>query len=493
MYNSIHTLSFLLRNYARHSASSIPKQTHAQILVNNYLSNLTLQTDLLLAYTKSGDLHHARKLFDRMCDRNMHSWNIFIFSHVHNSLYSEAISAFYKFMKMGFQPDHYTLPPLFKASLGVGNVYLGCILHNWVIRLGFDGYVVVGTSVLDFYLKRGELIDAHRVFSNMLWKDSAVWNLMISGFGRAGFYAEAFIMCRKMVAGGVIIDVFTVPSILNACGGAGDLMKGSEIHALIVKSIVFDGDVAVANSLIDMYAKCGCLGSSEKVFQNMPNPNVVTWTTMISSYGVHGEGEKALGIFKKMRNRGCKPNPVAITAVLASCSHSGLIDQGRHIFHSIWLDHGFEPSIEHYACMVDLLGRCGHLEKALRLVQNMKLQVTASVWGALLAGCVMHKNVMIGEIAAHHLFEMEPTNSSNYIALCYIYEYHSIWPGMVSIRTKMRELGLVKCPGCSWITIGGMVHKFYQGQPHPLAEMMCIQLLSMSKVPTFPDDFQEES
>ncbi|WCJ38097.1 Pentatricopeptide repeat (PPR) superfamily protein [Euphorbia peplus] len=491
MYNSINTLSFLLRNY--YYVRQIAKQTHTQILVNNYLSIVTLQTDLILAYSKSGHLHDARKLFDRMSDKNMHSWNILIFSYVQNSLYPDAILAFYNFIKTGFRPDHYTLPPLFKASLGAKNVSLGHILHNWVIRLGFERYIVVGSSVLDFYLKCGELVHAHRVFSNMLWKDSGVWNLIISGFGRAGLCNEALTMCSEMVAEGVTVDVFTVPSILSACGGAGDLTKGSEIHALVIKNCVFDRDVAVANSLIGMYAKCGWLGRSEKVFKNTWNPNVVTWTTMISSYGVHGEGEKALDIFKKMRNRGCKPNPVTVTAILASCSHSGLIDQGREIFQSIRLDFGFEPSLEHYACMVDLLGRCGRLEEALRLVLNMKLPVTASVWGALLAGCVMHKNVEIGEIAAHNLFEMEPRNSSNYVALCYIYEYHSIWEGMINIRTKMREFGLVKCPGYSWITIEGTVHKFYQGQSHPLAQVMCKGLHNMSKLLTSPENFHEES
>ncbi|KAF2284420.1 hypothetical protein GH714_021671 [Hevea brasiliensis] len=291
---------------------------------------------------------------------------------------------------MGFRPDHYTLPPLFKASVGVGDCYLGWMLHGWVIRLGFEGYVVVGSSVLDIYVKHGALVDAKRVFSNMLWKDSGVWNLMISGFGKNGFYAEALNLFRDMIAQGVKVDVLTIPSILNACGGGGDLMKVKEIHGQVVKSILFNEDVAIGNSLIDLYA------------------NVGAW--------------------------------------VIQRSHSGLIDQGGVIFYSIWSDYGFEPCVEHCACMVDLLSRCGHLEEALGLAQNMKLAATASIWGALLAGCLMHKNVKIGEIAAHHLYKLEPRNPSNYVAL------------------------------------SGMIHKFYQGDySHPSTKVMCETLDDMIK------------
>ncbi|KDP24783.1 hypothetical protein JCGZ_25404 [Jatropha curcas] len=491
-YKTVRHLSSPLRNSVLHYAISPARQTHAQILVNDYLTDVTLQTDLLLAYSRSGVLQDARKVFDRMCDKNMHSWNIMLFSYVQNFLYSDAISVFHKFLKLGFRPDHYTLPQLFKASVGGGDCYLGWVLHGWVIRLGLEGYVIVGTAVLDFYVKYGQLVDAKRVFSGMPLKDSGVWNLMISAYGKAGFCAEAYSLFGSMVMERVKVDAMTIPSILNACGGGGDLMKGKEIHGQVLKNVLFDGDVAIGNSLIDMYAKCGCLGNSEKVFSRMPNWNVVTWTAMISSYGIHGKGGKSLDLFRKMKDCGLKPNPVTLTAVLASCSHSGLIDQGRTIFYSILPDCGLEPSIEHYACMVDILGRCGHIEEALGLVQNMKLAATASVWGALLAGCVMHKNVKIGEIAAHHLFEMEPRNSSNYIALFHIYESHCIWDGIIRIRTRMRELGLVKTPGCSWITIAGTICKFYQGDnSHTQTNLICDTLDHMIKVMALPCDFQE--
>ncbi|KAJ6413741.1 hypothetical protein OIU84_006533 [Salix udensis] len=218
-YKTASHLSILLRSCATHSLISQAKQINVQILLSNYLDNVTLQTDLLLAYSKSGFLQEARKVFDRMPERNMHSWNIMMSSYAQNYCYSDAICIFDNFLKLGFRPDHYTLPPLFKAVAGVGDCYLGFVLHGWVIRLGYEGYVVVGSSVLDFYLKGGELVEAKRLFSNMLWRDCGVWNLMISGFGRAGFYVEALSLVRNMVEEGVKLDALVVPSILSACGG----------------------------------------------------------------------------------------------------------------------------------------------------------------------------------------------------------------------------------------------------------------------------------
>ncbi|KAJ7945257.1 Pentatricopeptide repeat [Quillaja saponaria] len=238
-------LSSLLRKCTPFSAISQAKQCHAQILVHGFLSDVTLQTDLLFVYSRCGFLLDARQVFDRMVKRNMHSWNILIASYVDNSLNTDAIIVFNKFKEMGLQPDHYTLPPLFKASAGIGDTSLGKMFHGWVIRLGFEEHVIVGSSVLEFYVKCGIINDARRVFSNMSCKDSVVWNLMISGFGRAGFCSDAITCFREMLFNGSKMGSMTVPSILNVCGKQGDLMKGKEIHGHVVKSSTFSVDAAI--------------------------------------------------------------------------------------------------------------------------------------------------------------------------------------------------------------------------------------------------------
>ncbi|XP_020224236.1 pentatricopeptide repeat-containing protein At3g57430, chloroplastic [Cajanus cajan] len=451
-------LSFLLRNCVAHSTAL---QCHAQSFVQGLLPNTILQTDLLLVYSKLGLLHEARKVFDKILDRNnMYSWNIMIASYAQNCMFSDVLMVFREFKRCGLRPDHYTLPPLFKASVGVDDACIGSMGHGLVIRLGYEGYVVVANSLLEFYVKYGAMPQACYVFSNMFCRDSVTWNLMILGFGRAGLHSDAMRCFREMLSlnGMMRVDFMTLPSVLNVCGKEGDLLKVREVHGYVVRSFGFDTDSSIGNALIDVYSKCGCLNDSEKVFRTMRCMNLVTWTTMISCYGAHGKGEESLLLFRKMVDEGFRPNSITLTAILASCSRSGLIDQGKHIFSSIRSDYGFEPTAEHYACMVDLLSRCGYLVEALQLLERMKSSVTGSMWGALLAGCVMHKNVEIGEIAANRLFQLEPNNASNYVALCSIYQSLGMVDSLSTVKAKMRDLGLVKSPACSWINIARRTH-----------------------------------
>ncbi|XP_045823586.1 pentatricopeptide repeat-containing protein At4g33990-like [Trifolium pratense] len=467
-------LSSLLRSCTTHSTTS---QCHAQTILQSLLPNVILQTDILLAYTKLGLMAHARKLFDKMPQRNMHSWNIMIASYTHSSLYFDAVTVFKAFKQCGSLPDHYTLPPLFKISIGIGKPCFGWMCHGLVVKLGYEEIVVVTNSVLEFYIKCGTVSQALSVFSNHnAHRDSVTWNLMISGFGKAGLYSDAVHCFREMLKhqSGYKLDYMTLPSILSACGKEGDMLKLKEVHGFIVRNFGFHADAPIGNALIDNYGKCGSLNDSENIFKTVGCVNLVTWTTMISCYGMHGKGEESVFLFEKMMDEGFRPNAVTLTAILASCSHSGLLDQGKKIFSSMISDYGFEPTAEHYACMVDLLGRCGYLEEALRLLKRMKSSsVTGSMWGALLAGCVMHKNVEIGEVAAHQLFQLEPNNTSNYVALCGIYRSLGMARGVSTVRAKMRGLSLVKTPGCSWINIAGRAHKFYQGDlSHPLSHMI---------------------
>ncbi|GJT44263.1 pentatricopeptide repeat-containing protein [Tanacetum coccineum] len=386
-----------------------------------------------------------------------------ISSYVRNSMHHDGLSVFGQLVRSGVKADHYTLPPVFKACGGINDVGVGVVLHGMVVKLGFERYVVVGSAVLDFYSKCGELSSAKMVFDGLSWKDLVSWNSMISGLAKSGLYLEASDIFREMIGSKVKMDEMTVPTLLSVCGKLGDVTKGKEVHGQVLKNAGLCDDIAIGNSLIDLYSKCGCLCDAEKIFSSMRNINLVTWTTMISCYGVHGKGVEALGLFEKMRDFGFKPNSVTFTAILASCSHSGLIDQGKKIFESIRSSYGFEPSVEHYACLVDLLSRFGCFQEALDLINTMKQVPSASLWGALLAGSLVHKNIEIGEMAARRLFEMEPDNASNYIALCSIYDSRGMWNDASRVRLKMRRLRLGKTPGCSWITIEGKLHTFYQG------------------------------
>ncbi|MQM08898.1 hypothetical protein Taro_041753, partial [Colocasia esculenta] len=457
--------SCLLRRCVPLSAIGPGKQLHAHVVIRGLLPHLTIQTDLLLMYSRCGDYSTARRLFDDMPLKNMHSWNILISSYVHSSLHTDALELVPLLLESS-RPDHFTFPPLFKACAEMGQLRLGGSLHGWVIMLGLEDHVVVGSSMLDMYAKRGNISFAHQLFVAMRTKDVVSWNSMISGFARAEMSCEALRLFQMMQWGGMEVDPMVVPSVLSACGHTGDLRKGKEVHGKLLRSLVFESDTAVGNSLIDMYAKCGCLGDSRRVFSGMINPNLVTWTTLISCFGVHGKGEEALALYEEMIARGFKPNPITFTTILSSCSHAGLVSQGQMIFESMSNVHGVEPGVEHYACMVDLLGRSGNPKEALDLIKNMPVEPTASVWGALLGACVVYKNVEIAEIAARRLFELEPWNPSNYIALYGIYRALNTREGMPNLRARMKELGLIKSPGKSWMMVEGSAESVYNQSLH---------------------------
>ncbi|KAL4585869.1 hypothetical protein LXL04_010496 [Taraxacum kok-saghyz] len=463
MSYTIASLSSILRNSIPRTAFAHATQTHVQILIHNLCHDVTLQTDLLLAYSR-GSLPNARKLFDRMLQRNMHSWNIMISAYAQNSMNTNALNVFLKLLNSGNTPDHYSLPPVLKACTGIRDFSLGLVLHGMVIKLGFQNYVIVGSTVLDFYSKCGNLNDAKMVFKELPLRDSVTWNSMISGLSKAGLLLESLNYFKNMIKNSTKMDSMTIPTLLNTCAKLGDITKGKEVHGQVLKNTNLYNDTAIKNSLINLYSKCGCLYDAEKTFHKIKNPNLVTWTTMISCYGHHGKGEKSLRLFYQMKESGLKPNNVTLTAILSSCSHSGLINEAKKIFNSIKSLYKCDPSVEHYACMVDLLSRVGRFNKALDLINSMMVVPPASVWGALLAGSLVHRNIEIGEMACFYLFEMEPMNASNYTALCSLYDSCGMWSEGLRVRLEMRKLGLGKIGGCSWVLIGGEMCVFYKGE-----------------------------
>ncbi|XP_073013910.1 pentatricopeptide repeat-containing protein At2g03880, mitochondrial-like [Typha latifolia] len=466
-------LSSILRTCAASSLLRQGNQAHAQAITHGLLPHPTLETDIVLFYARCSLLHLAHQVFDQMPHRTMHSYNILFSSYAQTHLFGSSLSLIQPFLASSLLPDRFTFPSLLKSCAGIGDVSLGMAFHCWVIHLGFDRYVIVQSSVLDMYAKCGLVNEAIKVFESTPEKDSVVWNSMISGLARSGRAVEALGVFRRLQWEGVETDLRAIPSILNVCGREGDLVSGKAVHGKVIRWLMDNSDLAVGNSLIDMYSKCGNLGYSKKVFLSMHEQNVVTWSTLIACYGVHGKGKESLIVYEEMLSQGVKPNCVTFTSILSSCSHSGLLDEGRRVFESMSRAHGVNPTVEHYACMVDLLGRAGNIEDALELISRMPMEPSASVWGALLSACAVHRNVNVGEISAQRLFELESGNSSNYVALCGIYDAVGQLDSVAELRSRMRNLGMVKTPGCSWIAVKGRVHAFYQGDIyHPLTRRM---------------------
>jgi len=259
----------------------------------------------------------------------------------------------------------------------------------------------------------------------------------------------------------------TITCILSACAQLGALSLGKWVHDL-VRSTDFESSIYVSTALIGMYAKCGSIAEARRLFDLMTKKNEVTWNTMISGYGLHGQGQEALNIFYEMLNSGITPTPVTFLCVLYACSHAGLVKEGDEIFNSMIHRYGFEPSVKHYACMVDILGRAGHLQRALQFIEAMSIEPGSSVWETLLGACRIHKDTNLARTVSEKLFELDPDNVGYHVLLSNIHSADRNYPQAATVRQTAKKRKLAKAPGYTLIEIGETPHVFTSGdQSHP--------------------------
>lgn len=322
--------------------------------------------------------------------------------------------------------------------------------------------VVSKNSILIGYLKCGELDGALDLFSRMKERNLRTWNSIITGLVQGGRAREALGLFQKMqlLGGSVKPDKITIASVIKACSFIGALDQGKWVHSYL-RSQRLDFDVVIGTALIDMYGKCGSLAKAREVFDEIMEKDVLAWTAMISALAMHGCGEEAFVLFGKMVSQGLKPNHVTFGSLLSACVHSGLVEKGRWCFDLMKRVYLIEPQVQHFACMVDLLGRAGFFSEAEMLIRSMPMEPDSFVWGALLGACRMHGNVDLGERIAGYLMERDPLNHAFYIVLCDIYAKVKRYEDVKMIWKFMKEMGIKKTsPGCSMIDIDGQVREF---------------------------------
>ncbi|OAY67979.1 Pentatricopeptide repeat-containing protein ELI1, chloroplastic [Ananas comosus] len=327
----------------------------------------------------------------------------------------------------------------------------------------------------------GDLARARRLFDETPHKDAVCWNAMIDGYAAHSSPRESLRLFRRMLASGATPNEGTVVSVLSAVAQLGSAAPGKWLHSYI-KS---DGSIRltpkVGTALIDMYCKCGSLEDAVAVFHTVANKDVVVYNSMIAGYAMHGRSRDALELFARLCDRGLRPTDITFIGVLNACSHSGLVDEGREFFHSMEKDYSIEPKIEHYGCMVDLLGRAGLVDEAYELIRSMKIEPDTVMWGSLLAACRQHKNLALGENIANFLLSNGIANSGTYVLLSNIYAAVGNWEEVARIRTLMKESGVQKEPGCSSIEVGSKVFEFVVGDlSHPKSKEIYKMLEEMN-------------
>nr|DAD33455.1 TPA_asm: hypothetical protein HUJ06_012306 [Nelumbo nucifera] len=428
---------------------------------------------MISAYAKAGNLETAQKLFNEMPKRNLVSWNALIAGFSQNGWNDEALSAFAQMLRSGISPDNTTI--LSVASAVSGAISPDPTAVERIISFAKStNSISVSTAVLNLYAKLGRIDDARKVFYEIPEKDLVTWNAMIGGYTQNQRPVEAVKLFREMQAeckDSVKPDGVTMVSLIAACSQMGALGLGEWVHTYIEKNGV-EMDVFLATALVDMYAKCGDIDRSWHLFQGMPTKDLASWNAMIKGLAMHGQGKKALEIFSLMERTGVVPNDITFVGLLNACSHGGgLTAEGLELFNLMQSRYSIVPRLEHYGCVVDLLGRAGRLADAYEFVRSMPIKPDKVVWGALLGACRSHQNVKLAEEAVRMLVELDPSHDGNYVLLSNVYASAGKWRDVSRVRAQMKVQQVQKTPGCSAVEVGGVIHEFVAGdKSHPRSE-----------------------
>jgi pentatricopeptide repeat protein len=457
------------------------KEIHGSVIRNGFESDFFVGSALVALYTRCKSMKFARQVFEKMSQRNEATWNAMLAGYAQSNHRREAMNLFREMQLAGVEPDSFTFGSVLAMCANLAALKQGKEIHGYIIGTGFELNVFVDSALVDMYAKCGSVGNARRVFDEMFQRDVVSWNSMVAGYVQNGQSEEALKLFREMQLAGVKADSYTISSIIPACVCLTALRQGKEIHNYMIRSGL-DSYVLGANSLIDMYAKCGSILAARQVFDKTSQRDVISWNAMIAGYGIHGCGEDAILLFSQMHQAGLKPDNITFIGILSACSRAGLVNEGWQYFKQMMECYQIMPSVEHCACMVDLLGRAGHLDEAQNFVKKMTLEPDACVWGALLGACRIHHSVEIGEQAAQHLLELEPQNPGNYVLLSNIYAAAGRWNDVAKVRYMMKDKGLKKIPGYSWIEVKTRVHFFrVGGGSHPQIEMIYAMLDSLTR------------
>lgn len=441
-------ISSILLGFGNSMIVSEGKAFHGLIIRQNYVLDMMVHNALLSMYCKFGLLSLAEKLFRRVPEANKDSWNNMIFGYSKVGLEAKCIELFREMQWIGIEPDSNSLVSMVSSCSQLGATYLGRSLHCYIIKHPMDVNVMVVSSLMDMYVKAGNLNIAWKIFCGTQG-DIITWNTLISSYTYCGRYAEAVALFEDMISENLQPNSATLVIVLSACSHLASFEKGERIHHYI-KERGIESNISLATALVDMYAKCGQLEKARKLFNTMKERDVISWNVIISGYGMHGHAKSAIEIFQQMDKSNVKPNGLTFLALLSACAHAGLVKEGKCLFNRM-KDYSIKPNLKHYACMIDLLGRSGNLQEAEALVLSMPFSPDSGVWGALLSACKIHNEIETGVRIAKYAIETDPENDGYYIMMCNMYNSVGRWEEAERVREMMSERNVAKRAG--WSTL----------------------------------------
>lgn len=430
------------------------KQIHAHVIQAGFDQNLFVVGKVIVfcAVSERGDMNYAVSVFEKIGNPDGFLWNTMIRGFGKTGEPQKAFEYYKTMQEKGLVADNFTFSFLLKVCGRLGSVFLGKQMHCTTLKHGLESHVFVRNTLIHIYGLFKDIATSRQLFEEIPSPDLVAWNTIIDCHVYCGKCKEAIDIFSRMLKFGIKPDEATVVVILSACSALGALDFGRWIHSRIGNTNL-ESIVEVNNSLIDMYAKCGAVEEASQTFNRMSKRNIVTWNTIILGLASHGYTNEALVLFSKMLEQKLEaPDNVTFLGVLCACSHRGMVDEGRRFFYAMSREYHIQPTIKHYGCMVDILGRAGFVEEAYRLIRSMPMECNAIVWRTLLAACRLHGNVELGEQVRRNLLELEPDHSSDYVLLANAYASVGQWNEVLKVRNSMYKRGVQKPePGNSFI------------------------------------------
>ncbi|XP_010526252.1 PREDICTED: putative pentatricopeptide repeat-containing protein At3g25970 [Tarenaya hassleriana] len=437
-------------------------QVHGKVLKLGLDYESTVRNAMITSYAECGSILDAKRVFDTAVgSRDLVTWNATLAAFFVHEQEEHALELFLDMQETGIGPDIYTYTSILSALSGKGRQMLGKSLHDLVIKKGLEHVTSVSNALMMMYLQTTNrtMEDAVRVFESLECKDLVSWNSILTGFSQKGLSQDTLKFFRHLISSDIEVDHYSFSAVLRSCSDLATLQLGQQVHALATKS-GFESNEFVASSLIFMYSKCGVIMDARKSFEETSKDSTIAWNTMILGYAQHGSGQVALDLFAQMRNRNVKLDHTTFTAVLTACSHVGLVQQGIDLLNTMEPVFRISPRVEHYACAVDLLGRAGLLNKAKNLIESMPLKPDPMVWKTFLGACRACRDIELATQVANHLLEIEPEEHCTYVLLSDMYSQMKKWDEKAKVKKMMRERGVKKVPGWSWIEVRNKVHAF---------------------------------
>lgn len=485
--------STLLQSCISTNSVLLGKQLHCLIFTSGCSSDKFINNHVLNLYSKFGELHHAVKLFDRMPRRNIMSCNIMIKAYLEkgnpenaqklfgempernvatwNAMVTgltkfganeESLLLFSRMNVLGFVPDEYSFGSVLRGCAHLRALVGGQQVHAYVVKCGFEFNSVVGCSLAHMYMKAGSLYDGERIIKWMPNCNLVAWNTLMAGKAQNRYFEGVLDHYCMMKMAGFRPDKISFVSVISSCSELATLCQGKQIHAEVIKAGA-SSVVSVISSLVSMYSKCGSLQDSIKAFYECEERDVVLWSSMIAAYGFHGQGERAIKLFNDMERENLAGNEVTFLSLLYACSHCGLKDKGLGFFDMMVEKYGLKARLEHYTCVVDLLGRSGCLDEAEAMIRSMPVVADAIIWKTLLSACKIHKNEEMARRVAEEVLRIDPQDSASYVLLAGIHASAKRWQNVSEVRRAMKDKMVKKEPGISWVEVKNQVHQFRMG------------------------------